>query len=211
MRTSINNMQANSYILWLGSLLLLVGCGQPDLIPSDYVAWVQDEAHGLRQTRGIAPLQVTALYKPVPYLIAQEERTNAIDPQLYQTRTQALEGMQYYTLQVALEGSTKQDITNYQVADGQAQQERLAYLSFGMQQDIQLIQGTDTLPCRLFHFERSYDLAPHRTFVLAFDQPAEASPTQERTLVVELRPFNTGPLKFNYSTATLSNIPNLAL
>lgn len=204
-------MQVNNALLGWLSLWLLVSCGQPHLLPVDYVAWVQDETNGLSQTRSIMPLEVTALYKPLPYIIAQEERTNTIDPQQYTTRTKALEGMQYYTLQVGLEGNRQKDITNYGITDGQAQQERLAYLSFGMQQDIHLVQGTDTLPCRLFHFERSYDLAAHRTFVLAFDQPKGSTPTQERTLVVELRPFKTGPLKFHYSAATLSNIPNLTL
>lgn len=204
-------MLVNKHGYWLWVLLLLWGCGPPELIPSDYVTWVQDEAHGLRQTRTISPLRVTTLYKPLPYIIAQEERTNTIDLEHYQSRTAALQGMQYYTLQVAIEGNTQRDVTNYQVVDGTAQQERLAYLSFGMQQDIQLIQGEDTLPCKLFHFERSYDLAPHRTFVLGFEEPKGVVSTQERTLVVELRPFNTGPLKFNYSETTLSKIPKLRL
>lgn len=201
-------MQVNKLLIFLGLVLLLVQCGKAELQPSDYVAWVDDPDHGFRQTRTIAPLEITALYKPVPYLIAMEERTNDLDPMLYDQRAEELQGLQYYTLKVAINDHSA-DVTNYQVANNQAQQERLAYLSFGMQQDIQLIQGSDTLPCKLFHFERSYDLAPHRTFVLAFDQPEELDATTERTLVVELAPFNTGPIKFNYSNTTLSSLPIL--
>ena len=204
-------MPDSKWYLLLGCCWLFWACGTPELAPADYVAWVQEAEHGLMQKRHISPLEVTALYKPLPYLIAQEERSNTIDPEHYQARTEALQGLQYYTLQVAIEGQGDRDVTNYQVANGADQQARLAYLSFGMQQDIQLIQGSDTLPCRLFHFERSYDLVPHRTFVLAFEQPEGAPSTQARTLVVELAPFNTGPLKFHYSTETLARIPSLKL
>lgn len=201
-------MQGSKWWCLLVAIGCLGSCGRPELQPSDYVEWVNNPENGLRQTRSIDPLQVMALYKPLPYLVAQELRTNEMTAQAYDARATELEGMQYYTLQVAIKGRDA-DVTNYNVLDNQAQQERLAYLSFGMQQDIQLIQGSDTLPCKLFHFERSYDLAPHRTFVLAFDRPEGSDATAERTLVVELAPFNTGPLKFHYSNETLSSLPIL--
>ena len=202
-------MQANKLIWMSCCLWCLVACGQKTLLPSEYIQWVTNPEHGLVQSKNIHPLKVELLYKPIDYIIANEQRTNAIPPDLHQERQAALEGMQYYTLKLGIEGG-QQDVTNYGVTDLAEQQERLAYLSFALQRDIKLIEAGDTLPCQLFHFERSYDLTPYRTFVLAFEQ-REASRAAEKTVVVELPYFKTGPIKLNYQESDLASIPSLKL
>lgn len=202
-------MQVIKYLLYGILLLSLSSCGNENLIPSDYVTWVNNEENGLLKKKTVQPLEIEAVYKPLPYIIANEKRTNEIPQIEYDKRAKELEGMHYFTVKLSIIGG-KLDITNFEVETDAQQQERLAYLSFAMQDDIKLVEGTDTLPCALYHFERSYDLAPYRTFVLGFEQKEE-NKTKDKTLVLDLAYFRTGPIKLNFASSDLARIPNLKL
>lgn len=205
-------MQDTKYIhfilLALFGCLLLGSCGKAQLAPADYVAWVNDASNGLYKEKQVQPLTVSAVYKPIPYVIANEKRSNQIDPTEYQQRKEELAGMQYVTLKLGIIGEQK-DITNYEVQTDADLQERLSYLSFAMQKDIQLIDGQDTLACALYHFERSYDLTPQRTFVLGFEKKSTLA--TDKTLVLNLPYFNTGPIKLAFKANDLQAIPELKL
>lgn len=202
-------MKAIKFIWSSFMVLSLLGCGREDLRPSDYVQWVNNPENGLLKKKIIPPLTVEVLYKPLAYIVANEERSNAIPKEVYEQRVKELGSLQYYTLKLGIIDENL-DVTNYEVTNNAEQQERLNYLSFAMQKDIKLIDGKDTLPCKLFHFERSYDLSSARTFVLAFDQ-LETNQNQSKTLVLDLPYFKTGPIKLNYKTADLEAIPSLKL
>jgi len=193
-------------------LILFIGigfssCGKQALIPSEYVSWVNDETNNLLKRKTVHPLTIEVLHKPIPYIIANEKRTNDISKEDYESRTKELDGMQYYTLKIStIEG----DITNYGVTDKAQQDERYSYLSFAMKKNIKLIEGQDTLACKLFHFERAYDLTPYRTFVLAFEQNQDTR-TINKTIIIDLPYFKTGPIKLNYKTSDLESIPSLKI
>jgi hypothetical protein len=202
-------MKAIKCILYSFILLNLLSCGNENLIPSDYVTWVNNSENGLLKKKTIPPLTVEALYKPLAYIIANEQRSNDISKEIYQARIEELGTLQYYTLKLGIIDE-KLDVTNYEVTNNAQQQERLNYLSFSMQNDIKLIEGKDTLPCKVFHFERSYDLSSSRTFVLAFER-TKSTNNQSKTLILDLPYFKTGPIKLNYKTSDLEAIPSLKL
>lgn len=204
--TLIPSMQTIRYFILL---TVLISCGNGNMLPSDYIAWVNDSDNGLLKEKSISPLEVELLYKPLPYIIANEERSNSIDKIVYNNRLKELEGLQYYTLKLGITGQ-KQNVSNYEVTDDAQQQERLNYLSFAMQKDIKLIEGKDTLNCALYHFERSYDITPYRTFVLAFERK-ESKIEKDKTLILDLAYFKTGPIKLNFKAADLVSVPNLKL
>lgn len=202
-------MQVSKLLLCLILLSLLMACGKQELVPSDYMEWVHDPTNGLVKKKTIHPLEVEVLFKPLDYIIVNEQRTNTIDPSVYKERQLALKGMQYYTLKLGIEGD-QYDVTNYEVRTASEQQARLAYLSFSLQRAIKLVENGDTLNCQLFHFERSYDLTPYRTFVLGFEQK-EATKYRDKTLIVEPSFSKTGPIKLTFETSNLVAIPNLKL
>lgn len=202
-------MEAIKNIFFVIIFIGICGCGKQTLDPSDYVSWVNDEENGLVKKKTIHPLEIEVIYKPLPYVIANEKKTNNIPQLIYDARVAELEGMQYYTLKLGIVGG-QHNITNFEIEDEIQQQDRNAYLSFAMQKDIKLVEGGDTLPCRLFHFERSYDLVPQRTFVLAFEQKKE-NITKDKTIILDLPFFKTGLIKLNYKTSDLESIPNLKL
>lgn len=203
-------MKALNTFLLLGGLLLgLYGC-QPSALPSDYVRYVSNPDNGLKRSKRVGQLQVDLQYKPIPYLIANELRRNDIQRSQFQERQQELSGSQYYNLQLSVPGDPQRNIISYGLRSEAELQERLYYLSFGMQHDIRLIDGADTLRPMLYHFERSYDLAPHRTFVLAFEQAPE-NKDQDKTLILDSPVLATGPLKLKIESKAIQNLPPLKL
>ncbi|BDS15667.1 hypothetical protein [Aureispira anguillae] len=202
-------MQGIKY-LWLIFIFYgFLSCTNETLAPSEYVQWVSEEENGLLKRKEIYPLKIEAQYKPIPFVIANEEQTNDISKYKYIEREKKLKGLQYYTLKLGISDATY-NITNFGVEDEIQRQDRLSYFSFAMQNDIKLVESGDTLSCKLFHFERSYDLSPYRTFVLGFKQP-QTDEIVDKTLILDLPFFKTGPIKLNYKKSDLEAIPNLKL
>ncbi|MEL6866460.1 MAG: hypothetical protein AAFP19_18690 [Bacteroidota bacterium] len=204
---SMQSMKAFKALLLLG-LLFSFGC-QSSLSPSEYVKWVSDSENGLRRVKQIGSVKMELQYKPIPYVIANELRSNHIDRTAFEERYTALEGGQYFTMKISID-EPGQDITKYGIRDMNEQQERLYYLSYAMQNDIHLLQGSDTLACKLYHFERSYDLTPHRTFVLAFDEK-ESPDLNDKTFIWDTPLFGTGPIKVKFRSESLEEIPNMKI
>lgn len=55
--------------------LILGSCGdQPNLAPANYVKWVRDANNGLYQSKTINEFEFSAQYKPLDFIVAQEEK-----------------------------------------------------------------------------------------------------------------------------------------
>ncbi|MGZ5485735.1 MAG: hypothetical protein ACXWFB_07490, partial [Nitrososphaeraceae archaeon] len=71
--------------------------------------------------------------------------------------------------------------------------QRVEYYSFKMQKDINIvIAEKDTVPCVLYHFERSYGVSPKNNFMLGF----KLSKFKDAVLVYENPFLKTGTIKF---------------
>jgi len=176
--------------------------------PSEYVNWVKDEKNGLNKVKQIKEVKIEIQHKPIPFIIANEQRKNDIDIDEYNNRKAELEGLIYFDLRLSI-NLPNYDITNYNILSEKEQKDRLYYLSYHMKNDIFLIEGMDTLPCRLYHFERSYDIAKHRTFILAFDNTNHKD--LDKTVVLDTPLFNTGPIKLKFKKEDLINLPLINL
>lgn len=200
-------LRVANWLVIVAVSLLLASCSS-SLSPSEYVKWVADEDNGLVKTKSIEEISVKVQYKPLPYIIASEMRTNDIESQAYKTREKELEGMQYYNL--VLDITDARNILNYKVSDMGGQQARIQYLSFGMQQDIYLEEDGKELPCKLFHFERNYNITKERTFLLAFEQNKNTE-TKDKTLVINSPVLNTGPIKVKFLAKDLAQLPTMKI
>ena len=172
------------------SIILIIGLTncQKELPPFEYVQWVKNPNNGIRKIKQIGNVTIDLQFKPIAFIIANENRSNKLRTSFFDKRKQELEGLQYYNLNIKIKGG---DVTKYLVADKRAYEKRINYLSFGMKEDIVLIDGIDTLNCKLYHFERSFDLEEGRTFVLAFDQKE----SEEKTFIINTEILGTGPVK----------------
>lgn len=192
------------------ALILAIGFSscQQSVTPSELVSYVRKGKNGLHKTKTIGSLSLDLQYRPVDYVIANEFRSNTIDSEAYQQRKNELGDLQYYNLKLGFTGNEEMDITKYNVTTDQELQERLYYLSFHLKNDIRLIQGTDTLAPVLYHFERSFDLSNHRTFVLAFEE-TDKTYDNDKTFYMDTPILETGPLKIKIDKKSIKNVPNL--
>jgi hypothetical protein len=179
-----------------------------ETMPVDnYMQWVRDPQNGLIKTKTIDELQFKVQYKPYEYIVCMEERNDKIADTLMKRKLKELEGMQYYDLKILLKNN-EGELLKSGLTSAEEYDSRVKYFSFGMQQDIQLVDGTDTLPCVMYHFERAYDATPVCTVLLGFDWK-DSNAGKAKTLLVYDKTFNKGLLKFTFKENRLQTLPKL--
>ncbi len=201
-------MKVYPYWLCLCCCLLMYSC-ERSLAPAQLVAYIQNPDNGLHKNKKVGQLQVDLQYQPTASVIANELRKNQITQEEYEQRVPDLESLQYFTLKLSVDEPGK-NISTFDISHPQEEQERLYYLSFLMKHDIRLIEGQDTLAPVLYHFERSYDLADHRTFVMAFENKTPHN-IEDKTFVFHSDLLGTGPIKLKFKENDLQNTPQLKL
>lgn len=189
-------------------ILSLRLCTTGSLSPRDYRAFVTNPDNGLIKTKHIGDVDYIVTYKPHE-LIAVIENDAHIDSGLYAGTMGEISGLQYYNFKLKINDKTK-DILKANVASVNDYYGRVEYFTSLMQDDIWLIQGTDTLPCRIFHYERNYSAAPYSDFSLAFDGAGNNVNT-DRTIVFNDHVFNNGLIKLTISGSDIKKIPALKI
>ena len=189
---------------WMG-----MGCGGSEqaLPPVEYVRWVKDPAHGLVQTKTINALEFTAQYKPLDFVVAQEERTPTLAQSVLEAKKEALgDHHLYYNFRIKNTEGQLSPVGSGASSDLEYQR-RLGYFTFDIQQDLYLLHGQDTFPCTLFQFVRSYDVAPYVEFALGFQKPAQTTIHKDITFVFEDRILGVGPTKLRFDQTAFTNTP----
>lgn len=188
------NMRMNSKI-FTGCLCLLLlvamGCNQT-LDKVEFVDWVRQNMNK-EKTRGDYLFEV--LHRPAEYEVLMRHG-KSIGEESFREEKAKLDGMTYYELKIGVKGG-KEDIMNYQSGNAQEKQQRIYYFSYDFQEDIYLEINGQKIPCALFHFERSYDLANTRKFMLGFSLGNDTT-IETTTLVLNSQLLNTGPVKFKF-------------
>ena len=198
-----------AYNLLFLSLLFLAcfsSCEQ-EMLPGELVRYVTAPENGLRQIKNVGAFELDLQYKPMAYVIANEFRSNELEESKYAKRQKELEGLEYYNLKIKV-NKEGENITTFQVHNQDQQQNRLYYLSYELKNDLRMVQGRDTVAPALYHFERTYDVSSHRTFVLAFPKSEEKG---DRTLIVNSQEIGTGPIKIKIKEHAINNTPSIKL
>ena len=177
------------------------------LLPREYVGWVRNPSNGLLRDKTIDDITFSAQYKPYEYIACIEEKTEQISDSLTKRKIAELDGMEYIDLKIALKDG-QQELLKYNLLSKADYETRVKYFSFGMQNDISLVENGDTIPCSLFHFERAYDVTPYCTFLLGFVKKAKKNISDE-TLIFPDRTFHKGIVKLTFSKNDLDHIPKL--
>lgn len=207
-------MRKTIYILLL--LVITSACNTvPESLPvTEYIKWVENPKNQLKKEKTIGDYAYKVFYKPAEY-IALREAVNKGDQnntQAINKRIQDITGFYQFNFDiVSADGKTsalKQNTTNEQEFGA-----RINYFVSHAQQDFKLVQGTDTLACISYHFERTYDITPNNTILLGFEIPKNENEDKREDiqLIFKNRLFNSGDIKFQFSEKTLNNIPRLNL
>jgi hypothetical protein len=174
------------------------------LPPAEFVEWCKDADNGLVKAKRLEDITFSLQYKPAAYVLCTEnDSMNAASAELTKEMSE-LDGLDYYDFTIKLTEGTG-ELLKYRVGSYHEYDARVNYMSFGMQNDVKLIAGSDTLDCQLFHFERTYDIAPYATLLLAFPKTAGAG----RTFLYEDKLFGKGIVKFTFTKEELGSVPQL--
>ncbi len=95
------------------------------------------------------------------------------------------------------------------VGSEQEYSSRLQYFSDLAESDMRLVEGSDTLSCALFHFERNYGVAPYNKIVLAFPKIGEA--IQTKTFVFNEQALGIGKINLKIKEEDINKIPKVIL
>lgn len=162
MQVSKNNI---IYRLVLFVTVFSAGCNNTEIPPAEYTRWVENQQNGLNKSVTKGNYQFSVQYKPIDYMIALQKRTLEIKKDELEREREKMAGMQYYNFKL----STVKGQPAFSSSDIDFS-EKDRYLISGMQQDIFLLEGNDTLYCRMFHFEGANGILPYDNCVLAFDK-----------------------------------------
>lgn len=201
-------MKSLAVIFLISSVALVFSnCSPSSLDAISYIHWVENEENELQVSKEIDGFSFTLQYKPAPYIVLMEN--NGIFPGTteYQQRLSELGDMQYYTLRIR--SDKDHDLLKAGTRSENEYYSRLEYFTSVMQDDLQLIDGDDTMACVLYHYERNYNLSPQTSFVLGFSNNSERDPDDERILILNDQALGIGTIKLSISEDNIQNIPAL--
>lgn len=187
-------------------------CENHYLNPSAYCHWLEDISHGLRVVTTKGAFQFTLQYKPWEYVTLKEKGRAIKTKKDLESSGRQYQGMQHYNLQL-LSKEAKGEVLRVGAGSDEVYQERISYFSYPAQQDFMLIDGKDTLPCLLYHFERSYALAPYCNMVLGFaaKEGLSKEDIQDKTLVYDDRMLGCGKTLLTVKAEDIRNLPEINL
>ena len=188
--------------------ILLFSCTGKELSPVEYVKWIENENNGLRKSKTMDELEFQVQMKPNDYVLLKEENINPLQKKSdFEKEKKQLGDMQYFTLKIKVPDDT--DPLKYKIADKNEYFARVKYYSFDIQNDLSLVDGNDTVPCSLMHFERTFGISPEIICLLGFPPSKSKDGVQDKTFMYYDRVFNTGNLVFNFSKKDILQAPKL--
>lgn len=202
MKVSVNN-----FAVLLGALFFICGCAKREVSVQEYIVWVEDEKNGLKVRKEVGEFIFELQYKPSAYLAAvQNRKKNRIN----KAQVDAYSGLDHYNLKILSKDS---DVEMLRVGAGSegVYQERINYFSFDAQKDLKLTIGADSYECILYHFERSYDLAPFCNLVLGFPGKKPSEKQQNRLITFDDKMLGVGKINLLIKANDIESIPLLKI
>lgn len=195
-------------IILLLVLFFFGSCVKHALTPVEYMQYIENEKNGLRVKKTVSEFEFVLQYKPIEYVMLMETKdpnTNTVTAGKYKNE---LTGFQYYTLKIR--STANNELLAAGISDEREYYQRLEYFMSAMQDDISLVEGKDTLPCTLFHYERVYGVGPYTTFVLGFPDDPKGE-IKDKQFIYDDHVLGTGRIEEIINATNIKAIPKLLL
>jgi len=204
-------MNTTKQLICIIFLLLLSSCTQRPLSARDYVAWVNNKQHGLKVETTFGDFAFTLFYRPLPYLALKEFPDGQFKKQDINKQINDMSEFQYYTLEIA-SCDKKTDVLQNGLRSKDEYYARIQYFSFLMQNDLFLMDGDEKLPCKLFQYERDFNLSPFQRFSLGFPHSTSKKTNSDKSLVYVDKVLGIEKeVKLTIKGSNIEEIPDLNL
>jgi hypothetical protein len=188
-------------------MLLFQSCIQKSLGPSDYIHWLQDEKNGLIKTVYQDKIEYKLQYKTREYVALLDQSPKTFNSTTFSNDTSEMAGYAYFTLYLS-DSLKKIDLLKYGETNPGIYSARINYFSNYMQNDISMRCNGDEYPCKIFLYERDYNISPFQKFILAFPK---AGDFQNFEIVFNDQVFSGKEITFNFTKTEISKIPKLTV
>jgi hypothetical protein len=177
------------------------------LKPLDFLRWVKNPAHGLKIKQTSHHMIYEAFYKPKEYIIISEERSLRISDTLLRRKLNDYAGIEFWDLKIS--NPENEDQVAKSGLNGNEMTDKIrGYLESEFQKDIRLVFNGDTIPCYMFHYEKSNGIIPQSKFLLGFSVNITHINTSAE-LIITNPFFQTEDLHFPFDKNALGRIPKM--
>lgn len=168
--------------------------------------WLSNDQNGMIQTIENESFVAALSFIPVEVLIAREYKNNLTE-EIYKRELSERNGMQYFNLKLSSKKSNEMLKSN--VSSEDEYYRRLNYFLNEFENDIKLIDGKDTLNCKLYHFERNYGVTNFNMISLGFKNVNQNK--DKKTMYILDRALGLGLQKFEFTKEQINKIPSLKI
>ena len=124
---------------------------------------LNDESPNSTDFKKIEGFEFKMIFEPA------EKRAKIINGGREPEINQIQEGEKLICYELRISSEAESDILK--ISNEFSFEQRLSYFMSGLQKDLILIVGKDTLPCILYHFERNFGIAPYLSLHTGFASP----------------------------------------
>lgn len=192
--------------LMLFPVLLIYGCNSSGLDIKAYKTYIEEEKNGLTVSKTIGELNYRLNYCSPEYLLIKELRGGPIEDKILIEKKKELDSMYVFQLRIKDMGC-HQDVLAHGIYDDQNYFERVDLLSYAMEENIIMINSGDTLFPAVFHFERTYGVAPYADFMMAFNIGNRKA--NDFRILLNDQFFHNGLIQFNINEKSINGLPKL--
>lgn len=172
---------------------------ETSIAKKEYPKWVESKENGLNNLKIINKFNYEIQYKPIEYILAKKNYDSL--------KVSDYDNLHYIDLKLSHEDF--QEYLKIDLVEQNDYYHRLKYFSFEIQNDVQLIDGNDTLKCIFSHFERTYGITPYIKIVMAFEKNIGSK--NDLYFSYHDQVFNNGIIILPVKNEALKNIPQIKM
>jgi hypothetical protein len=202
-------LKRTAQIIIIQILLCLSVQAQKRLLPADYIRWVNDTVNGLVKDTVVGDYRFTLMYRPAEMMLLKDTQSKTLRKADIKAMKKDYAGVLYFVLHItplknAVIPGLLPALQRKSIFDSEVN-----YFSFGMQQDVKLVERNDTLPCLSFTYERTFEYAPYYSFLLVFED--KNNKNIDKTFVYNDKLLGTGIVRLRFSGEKFQKIPKIKI
>jgi hypothetical protein len=197
-------VRKNNIFLFL--FFVVTACSKtPSLLnDKEYVNWMDSDQNKTCMVKEIGDFEFTILYKPIDYVIALENRGKNYSNDSILKRKKELEGFQYYTFKI--KSLKDNEFIRTGILSENEYYERLEYFVSTAQDNMMILEGKDTIPCAMYHFERNYGISPYSKMVLSFEE-RDSLNMNDKIFIYNDKKLGVGKIAIKINASDIKDLP----